>query len=254
MATEVVSANLPATASPLSGVGNMFSGFLSFIVSAAFYIVIIVLVVVIVYLIWLYLKKQQEVLFFPRKDFYEAELFALKLTPMPLLKDLHLTGGGEMTPVRLGKIVSAKIEENDNVAGNPLAVQELKDIGADSVVSFLVKFDAGLMGKISPKIKIVKVFRRLIENDILLGDILIKGTGLKPLGFYLTVHEKGSNSDKLMLKYLGYNAMLTAYEKAQDKWGQFALSNVGQKEAYIAAKERDKMEVKLPFFGNKDKK
>jgi len=221
----------------------MFEDVVSFFVRILVFVVIFVLIAVIVYLIYLYLKKKEVNYYFPRKDFYDSEFYALSLYSNPFVKDLYLVSN-EMPSVRLGKILNVKIEANDV---EPNKIIDLKQIGADTIISFLVAFDSKLFRKLFPEKKVIKVFRRQIVNDSLIGDIGVKGTGIKPIGFFLTIQEPNSNIDKLMLNYLSYNAVVHSFEKAQDKWGQFATANVGQKEPFIAVKEREKINIELPF-------
>jgi len=225
--------------------GGIINGILNFLVI----IVFIVLIVIIVYLVYLYLRKKEFQFYYPRQDFYDGEKYSLEILPLPFLKDLIMVSE-KMPEIRIGRIISAKIEANDFSIQNAI---DLTKIEADTIITFLVQIDNSLFRKIKPEKKIFKILRRQIQNDFLAGDIIVKGTGIKVIGHFLTIIDKDSNTEKLLLPYLEHQALIMSFEKAQDKWGQFALANIGQREAYLMGKEREKINIDLPFLKKKEK-
>lgn len=253
----------------------LIGGMLSFVMAIfpiIVWIAVFVIIIGIIFVMYFSVKKKFEKidLFTPRQVTYMATIESSLALKNPLMYDMWISGDGRTPQIKLGNVVGFNSEpskikslrnikhtkdgevDEENSETQKDYGERLTKSGLDIIYTLVFADTKGFIKKILPQLKPVRVFRRDILDGNLLGSIILRCSGIRKRGFYYYPTTYG-NYDQLYLEHLSYENMEASYEKAQDKWGEFADSNIKQKQWFLMDVEKSKTTIDMPFGAGKKK-
>ncbi len=230
----------------LGGVMGLF-GYVFYIIWSMFPYVVMGLFVLIFVLLaiyfYFYMKHHYETIdiFTPRQATYVANVEASFLLKDKKMKDIWIAGDGKTPQIKLGNIVGFNIEPSKI---KTISSDEAIKYGLDRIVTIIFRDTKSFWKKIWPTLVPIRFFIRELVDGNFIGTLMLNCSGLKKKGlyYYPTVY---GNFDPLYIENLRYEVIEASFEKAQDKWGQFADLNTKQKEWHIMDVDKAKTTIDI---------